>query len=88
MYTKVLTNPYSSRCQGTAITKNSILVHSNVTEVTKFFHLIACKSMENTSTIDDPTLTIKPNDIATLLVYRSSQEGGDPTTQDGFQFLQ
>lgn len=36
-----VTNSHSSRCQCTAITKDSIFVDSNVAEVTEFLYLVA-----------------------------------------------
>lgn len=38
------TNAYTSRSQGTAVTKHSILVHCNVAQITKFLNFVACKN--------------------------------------------
>lgn len=45
----ILTDSYSSRGQGTAVTKHSILVHSNVAKVTELLNLIACRRAFTTS---------------------------------------
>lgn len=37
-------NSYTSRCQGTAVAKNSILVHGNIAEIAKLLDLVAGQS--------------------------------------------
>lgn len=48
-YAMIRTNANSSRSQGTTVTEHSILVNSNVAQITEFLNFVSCKIIAYTS---------------------------------------
>lgn len=84
----LLTDSYTSRSQGTAVAKHSILVQSNVAQVTQLLNFVTYNKNKRIILVSKRMLKRTRKEEPSSLIYQSIQEDEDPTEQGGSQFHQ